>query len=507
MASVRVRIGPSPTGEPHVGTGYIALYNLAFARQQGGQFVLRVEDTDQTRSKPEWERQIMAGLRWLGLEWDEGPDVGGPYGPYRQSERTEIYQEHVQKLLDSGHAYRCFTTDEELAELRAQQLARKETPRYDGRHRDLPPETVDKWMSEGKPHVVRMKVPQPGTTTVQDGLRDPIVFDHGQVDDQVLMKSDGFPTYHLANVVDDHLMGITHVIRAEEWISSTPKHVLLYEMFGWTPPTFIHMPLLLNPDGSKISKRKSPVSILDYQQRGYLPKAVLNYLALLGMTMPDEREVFTFDEFKEALAWDRINVKGSKFDVEKLTWLNGKYLREVVDEEYFVAALREHVFSEERLRALVPLFRERIDKFEDFIPHSEYFFRGDVELDPLLLKPKKQSFKETKDVLEKLVERIETQVDFGHEALEAATRAFAEDVGWKSRDLFMPLRVALTGRKASPGLFEVMSVLGRALTRRRLRHAVEVLKQAAQAEQREAQRAAKENKKKKKKDEEEGSHE
>ena len=492
MRSVRVRIGPSPTGEPHVGTGYIALFNLAFARQNDGQFILRVEDTDQARSKPEWERQIMAGLKWLGLEWDEGPDVGGPHGPYRQSERLDIYKPYVDQLLEAGHAYRCFMTDEELAELRAQQPAPKG---YERKHRDLPAETVDKWLAEGKSHVVRMKVPRPGSTTVNDRLRDPIVIDHEQVDDQVLQKSDGFPTYHLANVVDDHLMGITHVIRGEEWIPSTPKHILLYEMFGWEQPEFIHMPLLLNKDGSKLSKRKSPVSILDYQQRGYLPQAVLNYLALLGMTMPDEREVFTFAELKDALAWDRINVKGSKFDVDKLTWLNGKYLREIEDDETFVRALREMVFSEERLRAMVPLFKERVDKFEDFIPNSAYFFSGDVELDPILLKPKKQSYKETKEVLEKLVERVETQADFSPEALEATTRAFADDVEWKSRDLFMPIRVALTGRKASPGLFEVMSVLGRALVRRRLRNAVEVLKHAAQQEQRAAQKAAKEAKK------------
>ncbi len=497
MHPARVRIGPSPTGEPHVGTAYIALFNLAFARRSKGQFILRIEDTDQSRSKPEWEAQIMAGLKWLGLDWDEGPDVGGPHAPYRQSERLDIYKAHVQRLLAAGHAYRCFTTDEELAELREQQLARKETPRYDGRHRDLPAETVKKWMGEGKPSVVRMKVPRPGSSTVHDALRDPITFDHEQVDDQVIQKSDGFPTYHLANVVDDHLMGITHVIRGEEWISSTPKHVLLYEMFGWQPPTFVHMPLLLNPDGSKLSKRKSPVSILDYQQRGYLPKAVLNYLALLGTTMPDEREVFSFDELKDTIAFDRkrINVKGSKFDVDKLTWLNGKYLREIEDDETFVRALREQVFSEEKLRAMVPLFKERIDKFEDFVPNAAYFFSGDVELDPELLKPKKQTFKATQEILEKLVERIETQVDFSPEALEATTRAFADEVKWKGRDLFMPIRIALTGRKATPGLFEVMSVLGRALTRRRLRAAVAVLKHAAQQEQRAAQKAAKEAKK------------
>lgn len=472
MAPVRVRIGPSPTGEPHVGTAYIALFNLAFAKKNGGQFILRIEDTDQDRSRPEWEAQIIEGLRWLGLTWDEGPDVGGPHAPYRQSERGPIYRDHVSRLLESGRAYRCFATEEELAELRATQKLNKERIGYDRRHRELPPETVAKYLAEGRSHVVRLAAPLGGETIVKDRLRGEVRFDNAQIDDQVLLKSDGMPTYHLANVVDDHLMGITHVIRAEEWISSTPKHVLLYEAFGWTPPEFVHMPLLRNANRSKISKRKNPVSILDYRQRGFRPEAVVNYLSLLGMTMPDEREIFSFDEFVEALDFDRIHLGGPVFDLDKFTWLNGKYFRERLGDEDLVRIVRDEILSEARIRALVPLIRERIDKGEDFVPATVYFFSGDVELDPASLIPKKKTAKETAEALSGYLERLDVQADFSPAALEEMSRTYVEETGWKARDLFMPIRVAVTGRTATPPLFETMTVLGRALVRRRLRTAV-----------------------------------
>src|SRR5580698_3131572 len=280
-APIRVRIAPSPTGDPHVGTAYIGLLNYIYAKQRGGQFVLRIEDTDQTRFVATSEQMIFDALRWLGLGWDEGPDVGGPYGPYRQSERTEIYREHVEKLLASGHAYRSFETAEELDAMRKSQIAAKLPPRYNGAHRDLTDAQVAAFEAEGRAFVIRLRVPLEGSTTFRDELRDDITFEHSNVDDQVLMKSDGFPTYHLANVVDDHLMHITDVIRAEEWISSTPKHVLLYTAFGWELPQFWHMPLLRNVDKSKISKRKNPVSLVFYQQSGYLPQAMLNFLGLM----------------------------------------------------------------------------------------------------------------------------------------------------------------------------------------------------------------------------------
>lgn len=492
---VRVRIGPSPTGEPHVGTAYIALFNLAFARKNGGKFVLRIEDTDQERSRPEWEAQIMAGLKWLGLEWDEGPDKGGPYGPYRQSERQAIHREHAELLVQKGGAYRCFCTKERLDELRERQKAAKQTSAYDRFCRELSPAEVEAKRAEGIPHVIRMKMPIGGTTVFTDGLRGQVEIDNAQVDDQVLLKADGFPTYHLANVVDDHLMEITHVVRAEEWISSTPKHVVLYASFGWTAPQFFHMPLLRNADKSKISKRKNPVSILDYRQRGYAPKAVLNYLAQLGWSMPDGREMFSFEEFVESFDFGRISLGGPVFDLKKLSDLNGRYYREKMNEDELTDLLGKELFSREYLRKIVPLIRERIDKAEDFIPATEYFFRGDVTFPPADMKPKKREWRELAEALEEYAQEIDVQVDFSPAALEAVSRAFAEKRGWKTGDLFSPLRTAVTGRAATPPLFDVMSVLGRALVRRRLRAALELAKKEASEESKAKQKAESEAKK------------
>src|SRR6202522_327617 len=328
-APVRVRIAPSPTGDPHVGTAYIGLINYLFARQRNGKFVLRIEDTDRARFVATSEQEIFNSLRWLGLTWDEGADVGGPLGPYRQSERTEIYREHVEMLLTNGTAYRAFETAEELEQLRQRQIAAKLPPRYDGAHRELTQSQIEAYLAEGRPYVVRMKVPphtgdNSSSTTFRDELRGDINFEHSNVDDQVLMKSDGFPTYHLANVVDDHLMQITDVIRAEEWISSTPKHVLLYKAFGWEMPRFWHMPLLRNLDKSKISKRKNPVSLIYYRQAGFLPQAMLNFLGLMGGGMPaggsgqgsDSRatnlaaEIFTLDQMLARFVFEKISLGG-----------------------------------------------------------------------------------------------------------------------------------------------------------------------------------------------------
>lgn len=478
---VRVRIGPSPTGEPHVGTAYIALFNLAFARRNGGQFVLRIEDTDRERSRAEWEAQIIQGLRWLGLDWDEGPDVGGPHRPYRQSERLGLYREHAERLVESGRAYRCFATKEELEALRAEQKARGEPLGYDRRSRDLSEEVIRANLEANKPYVIRMRTPRTGQTVVKDRLRGDVVFDNEGIDDQILLKSDGHPTYHLANVVDDHLMGISHVIRAEEWISSCPKHVLLYEMFGWQPPEWIHMPLLRNVDKSKISKRKNPVSLDDYRRRGFHPRAVVNFLAMLGWTMPDQREVFSLEDFVREFDFDRVHLGGPTFDLEKFTWLNGKYFREVLSEEELTDFIRDAVLGRDRIRALVPLFRERIELGEQFIPAAEYFFSGAVEPDPTLLTPKKRSLQELGPALDGLAERLDAVHPYEPEALEADVRAYTEEIGWKPRDFFMPIRVAVTGRKASPPLFDVMAQLGRPLVRRRLKDAARVCKNQPRA--------------------------
>jgi len=304
--SVRVRIAPSPTGDPHVGTAYIALFNYAFARKHGGQFVLRVEDTDQERSSRSSEVAIFEALRWLGLQWDEGPDVGGPFGPYRQSERTSIYREHADVLLAKGAVYRCFC-----------QRARG-AGTYDRRCRGLSAEEAKRRADAGEPHVLRLMVPLDGETIVHDGLRGDVSFRNETIDDQILLKSDGFPTYHLANVVDDRLMGITHVIRGEEWLISTPKHVLLYDAFGWKPPEFHHLGLLRNEDRSKLSKRKNPVSVFHYRDLGYMPETFLNFLGTLGFSMGEDRERFTLQEMIDAFEWGKVKVGGPVFDPRKL---------------------------------------------------------------------------------------------------------------------------------------------------------------------------------------------
>ena len=293
MKPVRVRIAPSPTGDPHVGTLYMALFNLIFARHFKGKFLLRIEDTDRSRSRPEYEENIYKALHWAGIRWDEGPDVGGPFGPYRQSERTEIYQKYVQQLLDTGKAYKCFATPEELAEMREISAKTGQRVGYDRRYRNLSPAEVAEREAAGQPYVIRLKVPLTGECVYEDGIKGRITVPWADIDDQILLKSDGFPTYHLANVVDDRLMEISHVIRGDEWMSSTPKHIMLYQSFGWEPPTFMHMPLLLGKEGKKLSKRKNPTSIFYYRDSGYLPEALVNFLTLMGYSMPGDKEVYS----------------------------------------------------------------------------------------------------------------------------------------------------------------------------------------------------------------------
>jgi len=476
---VRTRIAPSPTGDPHVGTAYVALFNYAWAKKNRGQFVLRIEDTDRERSSQASEQMIFESLRWLGLCWDEGPDVGGPHAPYRQSERLAIYQEHAEELMERGAAYPCFCTKERLDALREQQRrAKAPVMGYDRHCRRIPKEEARARRRAGEPHVVRLAMPTEGVTVVRDYLRGELSFDNQLIDDQVLLKSDGYPTYHLANVVDDHLMGITHVIRAEEWISSLPKHAQLYRAFGWQEPVFCHLPLLRNADRSKISKRKNPTSLNFYRRAGYLPEAMLNYLALMGWTMPDGREEFTLEEFVEAFTLDRIVLGGPVFDLAKLTWLNGKYLRSLSPEE-LLARLRAELLSDAYLLQILPLVRERIEKLEDFIAYGAFFFVGEVAYDQearAKLVPKGREPGEVAEVLASLVEeRVDPLLSWRKELLEPALREFAANRGWKASELFMSVRVAVTGRTATPPLFETMEVLGKEICRRRLRQAVELL--------------------------------
>jgi glutamyl-tRNA synthetase len=480
---VRVRIAPSPTGVPHVGTAYIGLFNYAFARTQGGKFIIRIEDTDQTRSAARHEATILRALRWVGLQWDEGPDVGGPYGPYRQSERLQIYREYAQKLLDNGTAYPCWCTPARLEAVRQQQRQSKQMLRYDGHCRDLSAAERQAQAAQGLPCVVRLRVPAEGTITVYDAFRGAITFEHQQIDDQVLLKSDGFPTYHLANVVDDHLMHISHVIRAEEWISSTPKHVLLYQAFDWQPPVFMHMPLLRNADKSKISKRKNPVSLAYYERQGYLPEAVLNFLALMGWSMPDEREVFSLDEMIQAFSFDRISLGGPIFDLQKLDWLNGVYLRQLTPEA-LVQRLQTRVVQPKVQRLADPayvqgvaaLLQERLHTLGDFHHMAAYFYDEPLVYDKTLLIPKGRNPQDTAKVLTDVAEQLQQYAGPWQDSdLEAFMRTYLEGAKWDARSLFMTLRVTITGRTASPPLFATMQVLGKDTCLARLEDAIATL--------------------------------
>lgn len=475
---VRVRIAPSPTGEPHVGHAYMGLFNMVFAKVSDGKFVLRIEDTDRTRYSEGSESAILESLRWLGIEWDEGPDVGGPCGPYRQSERTDRYQKHAEQLVADGAAYYCFCTPERLKSLRETRKGQDRS--YDGHCRELVADEVERRLAEGESHVIRLKVPAEGETVFKDYLRKEVRFQNSAIDDQVLLKSDGFPTYHLANVVDDRLMEISHVIRAEEWISSTPKHILLYQAFGWEPPVFIHMPILRNADKSKISKRKNATSLEYYRSEGFLPPAMLNFLALLGGGPPGEEEVFTLQEMMDSFSWDNVNTTGPVFDLAKLEWLNGVYIRQLSADELWEALqpfIPEEWQSEEaKLRQILPLVRERMKRLSEFREKAELFFEDRPSHDPQTLIPKKREAPETAEMLEKALGKLAEWPEWATPETETEMRAFCEELGWKVRDVFMSLRGAVTGRTVSPPLFETMEVLGREESLQRIREAIELLR-------------------------------
>ncbi len=481
---IRVRIAPSPTGDPHVGTAYIGLLNYIYAKQRGGQFVLRIEDTDRTRFVATSEQEIFDSLRWLGLAWDEGPDCGGPYGPYRQSERTEIYREHVQLLLDNGTAYKSFETAEELEAMRKSQLAAKLPPRYNGAHRELTAEQIAAFEAEERPYVIRLKVPVEGETTFRDELRGAIKFTHNNVDDQVLMKSDGFPTYHLANVVDDHLMRITDVIRAEEWISSTPKHVLLYKAFGWELPKFWHMPLLRNLDKSKISKRKNPVSLIYYRQSGFLPTAMLNFLGLMGGGMPapteknDTAEIFDLTKMLAQFDFEKISLGGPVFDLVKLKWLNGEYIRTLTPEAFF-DKLRATILSDDYLRRIAPLVQTRIETLSQFGDLADFLLKDDVVPSREIFVPKKRTLEDTTAFAVEQLAALEA-ADWTTDALDLALRTVGTAKEWSVKENFMLLRAILTGSTTSPPLLESLVVFGKARSLDRMRRFLETQKKLAQ---------------------------
>ena len=473
--TIRTRIAPSPTGDPHVGTAYIALFNLCFAKQHGGKFILRIEDTDQVRSTEQSEQMIYDSLRWLGLDWDEGPDKGGDFGPYRQSERGDIYQQHAQQLIDNGHAFKCYRSAAELDELR-------DSIKAAGENRALKPSDLilseaeqQQREADGAPFVVRMQVPTEGKCLVSDMLRGEIELDWSTVDAQILLKSDGMPTYHLANVVDDHLMAITHVLRGEEWINSAPKHQLLYEYFGWDMPALCHLPLLRNPDKSKLSKRKNPTSILYYQRMGYLPEAVVNYLGRMGWSMPDEREKFTLDEMLEAFDVQRVSLGGPIFDLDKLSWLNGLWIRESLTAEQLADKLIEWGLNRETLLNVIPHVQQRMDTLSDFIPKTAFLGSGVLALSEQSFAELKLDVAEQLKVLQFSLWRLEALNDWQREALFAELKGLADALELKVKDFLAPLFIAVSGSTSSFSVMDAMALLGSDMTRARLRHGIDVL--------------------------------
>ncbi|UCF97696.1 MAG: glutamate--tRNA ligase [Spirochaetaceae bacterium] len=484
---VRVRYAPSPTGFQHIGGVRTALFNYLFARAKGGEFVLRIEDTDRERYQQEAMEDIYNTFDWLGFHWDEGPDIGGPLGPYVQSERVALYREHAQRLVESGHAYPCYCSHERLEELKAEQRRKNAPLGYDRRCRELSPSRRQESERQGITPVIRFKVPLEGSTTAADQLLGSIETGNTEINpDPVLLKSDGFPTYHLANVVDDHLMEITHIMRAQEWLPSMPLHVLLYAAFGWQPPHYCHLPMVLGADGQKLSKRHGATRVFEFKEKGYLPEAVLNYIALLGWSFDDSREFFTLKELQELFSLDRLNKSPAVFDYKKLDWFNGMYIRKAATRNLAERLLpflqargwiseRPSAGELERVEALIPLIQERLTVLSDVVPLVAFLFE-EVSAPPAEeLIPKRLDPKRTVLVLRTVCSLLADFEKHSDEENEQRFRQTAEDLGVKLGDLLMPVRVALTGSRVSPPLFESIRVLGMAETLARLESALGTL--------------------------------
>ena len=457
------RIAPSPTGDPHVGTAYMSLFDYVFARRHGGKFILRIEDTDQKRYNPESEQRIMDALAWLGLEPDESPAAGGPNAPYRQTERKELYAKHVQQLLDEGKAYRAFETTEELEAIR-NELQRKGLGHgYDGRGRTISKEESDRRAAAGEPFVIRFITPDEGETVIKDVLRGEVRIPNREVPDAVLMKSDGLPTYHLAVVVDDHLMGVTHVVRGNEWIATAPVHVLLYEAFGWQQPAWIHMPLLHGPDGKKLSKRTGDVSLDSYRAQGILPEALLNYLGTMGWSMPDGREFFSLQDMTQHFSFERVSTGNPVFDYKRLKHYNAKYLRDFLSleqvAEWVKPFLQEAGLAwddEDYLLDVLDVLRPRAETLKDFLQHA-YFFQDEFTYDEEARKKLASGQKYLED-LEREFSRLEF---FDHDAVDDMLRDYVKSESVRMPEVMQPLRAALTGTTNAPSVTDLAAVLGK----------------------------------------------
>jgi len=486
MDPVRVRFAPSPTGHFHIGGARTALYNFLLARQTGGRFVLRIEDTDVKRSVPEALEELKEALRWLGIHWDEGPDVGGPHAPYNQTARKEIYLKHAQQLLDSGHAYRCFCTPERLKQVREAQNKRKEPPHYDGRCRRLDPAEAEARASAGEKFVIRFKTPRQGSTTVHDRLRGEITVENLSIDDYIIVKSDGFALYHLAAMVDDHLMGITHVFRSSEWLGTFPLHALILRAFGWEEPVWCHLSVFLNPSGKgKLSKRhlksEQEVFVLGLREMGYVPEAINGWIALMGASFGAEEELLSLDEMAARFDLDHLTPSAARVNFDKLDDFDGKWIRRLgVDD----LAARVKPFIEKTdlhpddatLRRVVPLIRERLVTLDDAVAFAGFFFRAEVKPKAEDLIAKGLTPAQSLHALQRSITLLEGLPEFTHPVMEPPMRALADELGLKTGQLFGILRAAVTGQTVSPPLFECMEVVGRETCLARLKQAEELLK-------------------------------
>ncbi len=462
MTTVRTRIAPSPTGQDlHIGNAYTALINYVMAKKYDGQFIIRIEDTDRARLVEGSEERILKSLEWLGIPHDEGPDIGGPYTPYRQSDRLPMYKKYAEELVEKGHAYYCFCTSTRLEEMRKGQEENHQPPMYDGLCKKIPLQEAKTRVANGEKYVIRLNVPDSGTTTFHDLIRGDISFENTLIDDQVLLKSDGFPTYHLGVVVDDHIMEISHIIRGEEWISSTPKHILLYQFFGWELPNIAHVSVLRNPDKSKLSKRKNPVWVSDYRAKGYLPEALKNYMGTMAWNFRG-KELFTVDEMIRQFEMSDVQTTAPVFDQEKLRWMNGEYIRKMNEAELiekiraFDATVPKD--SDDLMKKILPLVRERMKTLGEFETLADFFF----------VRVTKFERPVEKKLLAVAVDALTAQSNWSHDPMEKTIRDAADKAGVKARDVFMELRLAITGKTVGPPLLESLELLGKEETLARL---------------------------------------
>lgn len=484
MENIRVRFAPSPTGYLHVGGLRTALYNFLFARKNNGKFILRIEDTDRNRYVEGAVENLINSLKWCGLDYDEGPDVGGNYGPYMQSQRIELYKKYAEELINKGHAYYCFCTQERLQSLREEQ-ERQKLPqvKYDKHCLNLSKEEIITNLNENKPFVIRLNVIPNQKIIFDDIIRGTVEFESNNIDDQILIKSDGYPTYHMANVVDDHLMEISHVIRGEEWLSSTPKHILLYEYLNWEKPNFAHLPLLLNPDRSKLSKRQGDVAVEDYRAKGYLHQALVNFVALLGWNAGDDQEFYYMEELIEKFSLERVNKAGAVFDLKKLNWLNAEHLRKL-DDKKLLSMLKDYIskthytylnFDDDKLLKIIESMKERVSFVHEFVDSCKYFYESPKEYEQ---KSVEKNWKEDTHLhLLKLKNEIEKLESPTKEDFENSFNKIVSDLNIGKSKLIHPLRLAVTGQSTGPGIFDILSILGKVEVVKRIENIINYLSQ------------------------------